>query len=172
MSEELDPAVAENLASGAMRFLLLTPGNKILCTKRQLQECLVTLAREAYAMGFLSGQKEDFSSLVLSGAAQRPAWMEIRLDDAASLARHGFRMRPVVVRSLIGAGYRELGDLCWASDHELRKILYIGRKTARQIRTIVRELQTRSPAPMRVADGSPKSASGSAAPPAIGSQRG
>jgi hypothetical protein len=156
MPEELDPAVAENLASEAMRFLLLTPGNKVLCTKRQLQECLITLAQEAYAMGFLSGQKEHFSSLVLSGAAQRPAWMEIRLDDAAALARNGIRVRPVVVRSLIGAGYRELGDLCWASDHELRKIFYIGRKTARQIRTMVRGLQTRSPAPTRVADGSPK----------------
>jgi hypothetical protein len=154
MPEELDLAVAESLASGAMRFLSLTPGNKILCTKRQLRECLITFAQEAYAMGFLSGQKEQFSSLVLSGAAQRHAWMEIRLDDAEALARHGLRVRPVVVKSLIGAGYRELGDLCWASDHELRKIFSIGRKTAHQIRTIVRGLQTRSSAPTRAADGS------------------
>ena len=143
MPEQLDPGVAENLASGAMRHLRLTPGNKVLCTKRQLQECLVTLAQEAYGMGFLSGQKEHLNSLVLSGAAQRPAWMDIRLDNLSALASHGFRLRPVVLRSLIGAGYHELGDLCWASDHELRKLFYVGRKTARHIRTAIRQLQTR-----------------------------
>jgi hypothetical protein len=131
MPEQLDPAIAENLASGAMRYLPLTPGNKVICTKRQLQECLVTLAQEAFAMGFLSGQQEHFSSLVLSNVTQRPAWMDIRLDDLNALASHGFRLRPVVVRSLVAAGYRELGDLCWVSDYELRKLFYIGRKTAR-----------------------------------------
>jgi hypothetical protein len=143
MPEQLDPVVAENLASGTMRYLPLTPGNKILCTKHQLQECLVTLAQEAYAMGFLSGQKEQFSTLVSSGVAQRPAWMDIRLDNLSALASHGFRLRPVVLRSLIGAGYHQLGDLCWASDHELRELFYVGRKTARHIRTAVRQLQTR-----------------------------
>ena len=143
MPENLDPAVAESLASGAMRLLLLTPGNKILCTKRQLRECLLSLAQEAYSMGFLSGQKEHFGSLVLSGAEQRPAWMDIPLDDTHALARHGLRVRPVVLRSLIGAGYRNLGDLCWASDHELHKLFYVGRKTGRQIRTAIRQLQTR-----------------------------
>ena len=61
--EELDAAVAENLVSSSMGFLPLTPGKKILCTKRQLQECLLTLAQEAYAMGFLSGQKEQFLAM-------------------------------------------------------------------------------------------------------------
>lgn len=150
MPEQLDSAVAENLASGAMRYLPLTPGKKILCTKRQLQECLITLAQEAYALGFLSGQKEQFGSLVLSGAAQRPAWMDIRLDNLSALATHGFRLRPVVVRSLIGAGYHQLGDLCWASDNELRKLFYVGRKTARHIRTAIRQLQTRSLEPAHV----------------------
>ena len=142
MPEQLDPVVAENLASGAMRYLPLIPGNKVICTKRQLQECLVTLAQEAFAMGFLSGQKEYFSSLVLSRSdTQRPAWMGIRLDDLNALASHGFRLHPVVVRSLVAAGYRELGDLCWVSDYELRKLFYIGRKTARQIRNVIRQLQ-------------------------------
>ena len=126
-----------------MRYLPPTPGNKILCTKRQLQECLVTLAQEAYAMGFLSGQREHLSSLVLSGAAQRPAWMDIQLDNLSALASHGVRLRPVVLRSLIGAGYHQLGDLCWASDHELKKLFYVGRKTARHIRTAIWQLQTR-----------------------------
>ena len=71
MLEQLDPIVAENLASGAMRYLPLIPGNKVICTKRQLQECLVTLAQEAFAMGFLSGQKEYFSSLGLSRRQKR-----------------------------------------------------------------------------------------------------
>ena len=143
MPEQLDPAVAENLASGATRYLPLTPGNKILCTKRQLQECLVTLAQEAYAMGFLSGQKEQFGSLILRGAAHRPAWMDIQLDNLSALASHGFRLRPIVLKSLVGAGYHELGDLCWASDHDLRKLFYVGRKTARHIRTAIRQLLTR-----------------------------
>jgi hypothetical protein len=69
MPEELDPTLAENLASGAMLFLPLTPGKKILCTKRQLQECLVELAQEAYAVGFLRGQKEQFGSIISAGAA-------------------------------------------------------------------------------------------------------
>jgi hypothetical protein len=133
-----------------MRNLPLTPGNKVICTKRQLQECLVTLAQEAFAMGFLSGQKEYFSSLVLGSVTQRPPWMDIRLDDLNALARHGFRLRPVVVRSLVAAGYRELGDLCWASDYELRKLFYVGRNTARRIRTIVRRLQMQPLEPAQV----------------------
>lgn len=143
MPEELDPALAENLASGAMRLLPLTPGKKILCTKWQLQECLVELAQEVYALGFLRGQKEQFGSIIAAGAAQRPAWMDLPLDDPGILARHGLRLRPVVVRSLIGAGYHQLGDLCWTSEHELRNLFYVGRKTARHIRTAIRQLQAR-----------------------------
>ena len=62
MPEELDTAAAEELANWATCFLLLTPSKKVLCTKRQLKECLMALARDAYAMGFLSGQKERFRS--------------------------------------------------------------------------------------------------------------
>jgi hypothetical protein len=67
--------------------------------------------------------------------------MDIRLDDLNALASHGLRLRPVAVRSLVAAGYRELGDLCWVSDYELRELFYIGRKTARQIRNVIRQLQ-------------------------------
>lgn len=65
--------------------------------------------------------------------------MDISLDDSKSLAKHGIRLRPVVVRSLAGAGYRVVGDLYWVSGYELRKLFYIGRKTARQIRTAIRQ---------------------------------
>lgn len=143
MPEQLDPAVAQKLADRALHLVTLTPGNKVLCTKGLLRECFVTLAQEAYAMGFLASQKEQADSLVSSGAAERPAWMDIGLDDANGLARHGFRVRPGVLRSLMGAGYRVLGDLCWVSEFELRSLLYIGRKTAREIRTAIREIQAR-----------------------------
>jgi hypothetical protein len=160
MPEELDPTLAENLASGTMRFLQLTPGKKILCTKRQLQECLVELAQEAYAMGFLRGQKEQFGSIIFAGAAKRPAWMDLPLDAPDKLARHGLRLRPVVVRSLIGAGYHQLGDLCWASDHELRRLFCVGRKTARYIRTAIRQLQARPLEPAPEGDGGAESCVG------------
>jgi hypothetical protein len=138
--EELDPAIAEDLVDSAMGFLPLTRGNKVLCTKRQLRECMSRLAQEAYATGFLLGQKEHFSSL---GIGERPAWIDIRLDDPQDLAKDNIRLRPIVLRSLAGAGYRCLGDLCWVPDHELRKLSYIGRTTTRELRNIIRQFQAR-----------------------------
>ena len=140
MPEELDFAVAQDLVRGAMGFLPLTRGDKVLCTKPQLQDCMLRLAREAYAMGYLSDQKEHSS-----GVAERPAWMDIRLDDPQDLVRHNVRLRPIVVKSLIGAGYRRLGDLCWVSEYELRKLFYVGRNTTRQLRMIIRGFQAGPP---------------------------
>ena len=77
MSEELDPAVAHDLSTKAMASLPLTRGNKVFCTKRQLCECLSRLAQEAYAVGFLAGEKEQFGSLLSAGTAERSAWMNI-----------------------------------------------------------------------------------------------
>jgi hypothetical protein len=138
--EELDPAIAEDLVDSAMGFLPLTCGNKVLCTKRQLQECMSRLAQQAYATGFLLGQKEQPHFL---GTGRRPAWMDIHLDDPQDLAKHNIRLRPIVLRSLVGAGYRCLGDLCWVPDHELRKLFYVGRATTRELRSIIRQFQTR-----------------------------
>jgi hypothetical protein len=145
MPEELDGAVAKDLVRSAMGFLPLTRGNTVLCTKRQLEAAMLRLAQEAYAMGFLSDQKEQFASLALLGTAEHPAWMDIRLDNPQELTKHNIRLRPIVLRSLIGAGYRCLGDLCWVSDYELRKLFYIGRITTRQLRNILRQFQTRPP---------------------------
>ncbi len=125
MPEELDSAVAQDLVRAAMGFWPLTRGNKVLCTKPQLQDCMFRLAREAYAMGYLSDRKEHSS-----GVAARPAWMDIRLDDPQDLVRHNVRLRPVVVRSLIGAGYR-----CF----------YVGRNTTRLLRMIIRGFQAGRP---------------------------
>jgi len=139
--EELDPAVAEDLVDIALGSLPLTRGNQVLCTKRKLRECMLRLAREAYASGLLSGEKRQFGSL---GPGRRPAWMDIRLDDPKDLAKHNIRLRPVVLRSLTGAGYRCLGDLHWVPDHELRSLFYVGRITIREIRRIIRQFRTNS----------------------------
>jgi hypothetical protein len=93
--EEINPATAENLVTGAMRFLPVTPGKKVFCTKRQLQDCLLRLAQEAYAIGFLAGQKEQFGGTVPAGAPERPEWMDIALESE-NLAKYGLRLRPVV----------------------------------------------------------------------------
>jgi hypothetical protein len=69
--------------------------------------------------------------------------MDIHLDDPQDLVKHNVRLRPIVLRSLAGAGYGCLGDLCWVPDHELRSC-YIGRITTRQIRNIIRQFQAGS----------------------------
>ena len=147
MPEEIDPAVADDLVSDAMGLLPLTPGKKVLCTKQQLRDCMLRLAQDAYAMGYLSEEKMYLASRTLRDAIERPTWMDIRMDDREELAKHKIRLRPVAVRSLLGAGYHCLGDLCWVSEYELRKLFYIGRTTTRQLRIIIRQLQTRSGMP-------------------------
>lgn len=147
MPEEIDPAVADDLVSAAMGLLSLTPGKKVLCTKRQLRDCMLRLAQEAYAMGYLSEEKMYLGSRTLRDATERPAWMDIRLDDPEELIKHKIRLRPIAVRSLLGAGYRCLGDLCWVSEYELRRLFYIGRTTMRQLRIIIRQFQNRSGMP-------------------------
>lgn len=119
MFEEIDPAFAEDKVDLALGSSPLTCGSKVLCTKRQLRESLLKLAQEAYSAGFLLGQREQFD---LPGPGQRPAWMDIRLDDSQDLAKHRIRLRPVVLRSLIDAGYRRLGDLVCVPDNKLRKL--------------------------------------------------
>lgn len=61
-----------------------------------------------------------------------------------NLAKHKIKLRPIVVRSLLGVGYRCLGDLRWVSEDELRKLFYIGRTTTRLLRTAIRQFETRS----------------------------
>lgn len=141
MHEELDPAVAEDLVDLALASLPLTRGNQVLCTRRQLRECMLRLAQEAYATGFLSGEKQQIDSL---DPARRPAWMDIALDNPEDLAKHNIHLRPVVLRSLTGAGYHRVGDLCWVPDHELRKLFYVGRITICEIRRMIRQFQNSS----------------------------
>jgi hypothetical protein len=67
--------------------------------------------------------------------------MAIPLDDAEALAEHKIRFKPVVRKSLLGVGYRCLGDLRWIPNRELTAFHYIGLKTAQQIRTVVRRFE-------------------------------
>jgi hypothetical protein len=137
MYGEIDPEMADRIAFSAMCTLNPPRGNKVLCTKRALREAFLAVAREAYDMGFLVGQEDQFAELVRPGSPDRPAWMDIRLDDPDELAKYQIRFQPVVLKSLLGAGYHCLGDLRWVSNRQLRTLYYVGIRTARQIRAIV-----------------------------------
>jgi len=127
-----------------------TCGNKILCTKRALRDAFLAVAREAHEIGYLAGQEDQYSELTRPGGPDRPAWMDIRLDDPDDLAKHHIRLKPVVLKSLIGAGYDCLGDLRWVSNRQLRDVLYVGIRTARQIRAIVLHFESNAEAAAEV----------------------
>jgi hypothetical protein len=141
MPIELDPRIADNLVLTAISSLWALPSEKILCTRRALKGAFLAVAQEAYEIGLLAGQKLRFRESTRPGSAERPSWMDIRLDDSTTLAMHHLRLRPVVVRSLLGAGYQCLGDLRWVPTQQLIRIFYIGRKTAKQIRATVERLE-------------------------------
>ena len=115
-----------------------TPGARILCTKTALRQAILAVAQEAHEIGFMAGQKEQYAALTRPGSPDRPAWMDIRLDDPEDLARHHIRFKPVVLKSLVDAGYRCLGDLRWVPNRELTLLRYIGFKSARQVVALVR----------------------------------
>jgi hypothetical protein len=141
MSGELDPKIASRLSSSAIGLLQPPRGDKILCTRGMLKKAILQVAQEAYEVGFLAGQKEQLGELTRPGSLDRPVWMNIRLDDAEGLANHKIRFKPVVLQSLLGAGYRCLGDLRWIPYRELMEFHYVGMKTAQQIRAIVRRFE-------------------------------
>jgi hypothetical protein len=103
---ELDHRIAEHLVSGGISSLNPPRGNKVVCTRRALHTAFLAVAQEAHEIGFLAGQKERFGDLTRPGSPDRPAWMDIRLDDRADLAKHHIRIKPVVLRPLIGEGAR------------------------------------------------------------------
>ena len=141
----LDARLAEHIVGTAMCWLNPTYGNKILCTKAALKQAIRAALDEAYEVGFLAGQKKQYSELTHPGSPDRPAWMDIRLDDPDDLARNHIRFQPVVLRSLLGAGYRRLGDLRWVPSRELMSLHYVGFKWAAQIRTLVRRFERDGP---------------------------
>jgi hypothetical protein len=141
MSGELDPTIAERISSSAIGRLQPPRGNKILCTRGGLKEAMLQVAQESYEIGLLVGQKEQLGELTRPGSPDKPTWMNIRLDDAEGLANHKIRFKPVVLSSLLGAGYRCLGDLRWIPNRQLMEFHYVGMKTAQQIRAMVRTLE-------------------------------
>ena len=84
MPIELDSRLAERIVGSAMCRLNPTPGNKILCTKIALKQAILAAVDEAHEIGFLAGQKEQYGGLTPPGSPDRPAWMDIRLDDPDS----------------------------------------------------------------------------------------
>jgi hypothetical protein len=106
MPSELDPKIADTLAFGAIVGLWLSRGGKVLCTRQVLKQAFLAVAQEAYAIGFLAGQEMRLRENTCPGSADRPSWMDIRLDDPAALATHHFRLRPIALRSLLDAGYQ------------------------------------------------------------------
>ncbi len=73
--------------------------------------------------------------------------MDIRLDDPDDLARNHIRFQPVVLRSLLGAGYRCLGDLRWVPSRELMSLHYVSFKWAGKIRAVIRRFEDGAPVP-------------------------
>jgi len=144
----LDARLAERIVGTAMCRLHPTSGNKILCTKAELRQAILAAVEEAHETGFLAGQKEQYGTLTQPGSPDRPAWMDIRLDDPDDLARKHIRFQPVVLRSLLGAGYRRLGDLRWVPSRELMNLHYVGFKWAREIRAVVRRFEGAEAAPV------------------------
>lgn len=140
MPDELDPNIAERLASGAISRLQPARGEKVISTRGALKQVILDVVREAYGIGLLAGEKLRLIESSLPGSANRPGWMDIRLDDAESLATHKIRFKPVVLKSLLDAGCRCIGDLRWVPKRELMRFHYVGIKTAQEIRTILRRL--------------------------------
>jgi len=141
----LDPRLAERIAGTAMGLLNATPGKKIVCTKAALETAILFAIDEAYEIGLLTGQKEQYGDLMRPGSPERPAWMDIRLDDPDDLARNHIRFQPVVLRSLLGAGYRCLGDLRWVPSRELMILHYVSFKWAGKIRAVIRRFEEGAP---------------------------
>jgi hypothetical protein len=113
--------------------------------KAALKDAILFALDEAYEIGFLASQKEEYGELTPPASPNRPAWMDIRLDDPDDLARNNIRFQPVVLRSLLGAGYRCLGDLRWVASRELMVLHYVSFKWAGKIRAVIRKFEEGAP---------------------------
>jgi hypothetical protein len=150
MPREIDNRIADHLVSTAISSLDSPHGSKVVCTRRALDRALLAAVRDAHEIGFLAGQQEQYGDLTRPGSPARPAWMDIRLDQRdqrKELARHGIHLKPVVVQSLVAAGYRCLGDLRWVPEQQLVGLHYIGIKTARALRATVERFEAAEPSP-------------------------
>ena len=140
MQIRLDAHLAEEIAESAISCLNPTLNKKILCTRGAAKQAILAAIEEAHEIGFLAGQEDQYAELFKPGSAERPVWMDIRLD-AEELAHYQLRFNPIVLRSLTGAGYCCLGDLRWVPNRKLTDLHYIGRKTARKLVAVIRRFE-------------------------------
>jgi hypothetical protein len=104
MPIELDPKMADYLVTTAVSSPWALPNEKIVCTRRALRQAFLAIAQEAYGLGFMAGEETRLRESTAPNSAGRPSWMDIRLDDKVGMAAVGLQLRPIVLRSLLGAG--------------------------------------------------------------------
>jgi hypothetical protein len=141
MLNELDPKVAEDVAFCAIGRLRPMRGGKVVSSRAALRAVILDAIHEAYEIGVLAAERRQFEGLTRLGGANRPAWMDIRLDSPEDLAAHKINIQPVVLKSLLGAGFHCLGDLRWVSNRELSQLRYIGIMNAQQLRDVLRRME-------------------------------
>ena len=141
MSTELNSKMADRIVFSAIAGLWPSRGEMVVCARQALKQAFLAVAQEAFDIGLLAGQETRLRETTLPGSADRPAWMDIRLDDSSALAAYGIRLKPIVIKSLLKAGYQCIGDLRWAPCQQLTALFYVGRKTANQIRSLVERLE-------------------------------
>jgi hypothetical protein len=141
MPDEINRKIAEDVVFSAIGRLQPMRGGKVVTSRRALRAVILDAIKEAYEIGVLAAEKRQFGELTRPGSANRPAWMDIRLDSPEDLAVHEIRIQPVVLKSLLDAGFRCLGDLRWVSSRDLRRLHYVGIKNAQQLRDALRRME-------------------------------
>jgi hypothetical protein len=141
MPEELDRKIAEKVVFSAIGRLQPMRGGKIVSSRAALRATILEAIQEAYEIGVLAAEKWQLGELMRPGSASRPAWMDVRLDSPEELAAHEISIQPMVLKSLLGAGFRCLGDLRWVSSRELRQLRCIGIKNAHQLRNVLQRME-------------------------------
>lgn len=66
MPSELDSKIADGLVMTAVSRVWALPGDKILCTRRDLRGAILAAVQEAYSMGLLAGQETHLRESTLS----------------------------------------------------------------------------------------------------------
>jgi hypothetical protein len=139
---ELDPQIAGHIVLSAISGLNPSPGNKVLCTRRALHEAFLAVAQEAHEIGFLAGQKERYGELTRPDRPTRPAWMDIRLDNPADLAKHHIQIKPVVLKIAERRRLLLPGRPALDIRSTTQGLYYVGIRTARAIVAIVRQFES------------------------------
>jgi len=85
MPDELDPKIADRLASSTMVHVEFALGGKV-ASAREVKQAILHAVQEAYEIGFMAGEKRQLGDLTRPGSTNRPVWMDVRLDDPESLA--------------------------------------------------------------------------------------